>query len=152
MSTFALPRAKPSRKPAELSLTRFRKPASSEASRVRWLRSYRGCRRRVPVVDQIGLEPDDRLDPGGDAGLVVLDRAIHHAVVGEAERRHVQFRGAGGQMVDLAGAVEQRVLTVDVQMDRAGAHPSIMPMASERTTGTHWARFCDSAVWVASKT
>ena len=39
MSTFALPREKPSRKPAELSLTRLRNPASLEASRVRWLRS-----------------------------------------------------------------------------------------------------------------
>ncbi len=41
MSTFALPREKPSRKPAELSLTRLRNPGSLEASRVRWLRSYR---------------------------------------------------------------------------------------------------------------
>ena len=42
MSTLALPREKPSRKPAEVSLTRLAKPASFSASRVRWLRSYLG--------------------------------------------------------------------------------------------------------------
>ena len=98
MSTFALPREKPSRKPAELSLTRLRKPASLEASRVRWLRSYRALGGvSVAVVDQVGLEPDDRLDPGRLARLVVLDRAVHHAVVGEAERGHVELGGAGGE-------------------------------------------------------
>jgi hypothetical protein len=42
MSTLALPREKPSRKPAEVSLTRLAKPASLSASRVMWLRSYFG--------------------------------------------------------------------------------------------------------------
>ena len=88
----------------------------------------RRLRRHVAVVDEVGLEADDRLDPGRLAGLVVLDRPVHHAVVGEPERRHVELGGAGGQLVDLAGPVEQRVLAVDVQMNRSGAHPSIMPV------------------------
>ena len=69
------------------------------------------------VVDQVGLEPEDRLDPVRPAGLVVLDRAVHHPVVGEPERRHPELRRAGGHRLDLAGAVEQRVLAVDVQVN-----------------------------------
>ena len=42
------------------------------------------------VVDQIGLEAEDRLDPRSPAGLVVIDGAVHHAVVGEAERGHAE--------------------------------------------------------------
>ena len=100
MSTFALPRAKPSRKPAEVSLTRLRKPVSSAASRVRWLRSTAAL--GAAVVDQVGLEPEDRLDPVLAAGLVVLDRAVHHPVVGEPERRHPELGGARRQpAVDL---------------------------------------------------
>ena len=43
------------------------------------------------VVDQVGLEPEDRLDPVLATGLVVLDRAVHHPVVGEPERRHPEL-------------------------------------------------------------
>ena len=57
------------------------------------------------------------------AGLVVLDRAVHHAVVGEAERRLPERRRALGERVDPARAVEQRVLGVDVEVDgRHGVH------------------------------
>ena len=71
---------------------------------------------RPAVVDQVGLEADDRLDPVLPAGLVEVDRAVHHAVVGQPQRRLPQRRGALGHRVDLAGAVEQRVLAVGVQM------------------------------------
>ena len=128
MSTFALPREKPSRKPAELSLTRLRNPASVAASRVRWLRSYPAL--GVAIVDEVGLEADDRLDPVLAAGLVELDGAVHHPVVGEPERRHPELGGAGGHRVDLAGAVEQRVLAVDVQVDDAPAHVPIIAIVS----------------------
>ena len=39
---------------------------------------------RLAVVDEVGLEADDRLDPVLAAGLVEVDGAVHHAVVGEA--------------------------------------------------------------------
>jgi hypothetical protein len=92
----------------------------------------RGLRGLDPVVDQIGLDSDDRLDSRSDTRLVVLDRAVHDPVVGQPQRRHVQLGGAGRELVDLAGPVEQRVLAVDVQMDRSGAHPSIMPSRGDR--------------------
>jgi hypothetical protein len=69
------------------------------------------------IVHQVGLEADDRLDSARLAGLVVLDGAVHHAVVREPERRHLQLRGSRRHAVDLAGAIEQRVLAVDVQVD-----------------------------------
>jgi hypothetical protein len=83
------------------------------------------------VVDEVGLEPEDRLDPGRATGLVVLDRAVHHAVVGEPERRHPELGGAARQRVDLAGAVEQRVLAVDVEVDDAVAHRAIIATAPD---------------------
>ena len=72
------------------------------------------------VVDEVRLEPQDRLDAVLAARLEELDRAVHHAVVGEPERRLLELRGAGGELVDLAGAVEQRVLGVDVQVGAGG--------------------------------
>ena len=47
---------------------------------------------RLAVVDQVGLQPDDRLDPLLPAGLVEVDGAVHHPVVGEPERRHAELR------------------------------------------------------------
>ena len=73
------------------------------------------------IVDQVGLEADDRLDPVRRAGLVVLDGAVHDPVIGEPQRRHPQLRGPGRHATDLAGAVEQRVLAVDMQVDRCAA-------------------------------
>ena len=49
-------------------------------------------------------------------GLVELDRAVHHAVIGEPEGRLLELRGALGERLDLARAVEQGVLGVHVQM------------------------------------
>ena len=96
----------------------------------------------VPVVDQIGLEPKDRLDPVPLARLVVLDRAVHDPVVGEPQGRHPEFGGARGHPAidlvgplvdDLARPVEQRVFAVDVQVDDARAHPPIMASGPDVT-------------------
>ena len=72
------------------------------------------------VVDEVGLEAQDRLDVVLLAGLEELDRAVHHAVIGEAQRGLPELGRAGGELVDLAGAVQQRVLRVDVQMGDGG--------------------------------
>jgi hypothetical protein len=74
------------------------------------------------VVDEVRLEPEDRLDLVLLAGLVELDRAVHHAVVGEPERRLAELGGPLGELLDLARAVEQRVLGVDVEMRAADGH------------------------------
>ena len=91
---------------------------------------------RLAVVDEVGLEPDDRLDPVLLAGLVEVDGAVHHAVVGEPQRRLPELGGARRHRVDLAGAVEQRVLAVGVEMDGGRAcsrGPAIMPSRPDGT-------------------
>ena len=75
------------------------------------------------VVDQVGLEPQDRLDVVLETGLVVLDRAVHDAVIGQPERRLPELRGTRRHRLDLVRAVQQRVLAVDVQMDRGVRQP-----------------------------
>ncbi len=68
------------------------------------------------ILDKVDLTAHHGLDVVLGARLVELDRAVHHAVVGEAEGGLVELRGARRQRVDLAGSVEQRVLGVNVQM------------------------------------
>ena len=79
------------------------------------------------VVDEIGLEAQDRLDPVLLARFVELQGPVHDAVVGQPEGRLAQFGGPLGERVDPAGAVQQRVLRVDVQVDgRRGHGPTIL--------------------------
>jgi hypothetical protein len=59
----------------------------------------------------------------------VLHGAVHHAVVGEPEGRLVEGGGPLGESVDAAGAVENRVLGMDVEMGEAHRRP-------ENTSGT----------------
>ena len=79
-----------------------------------------------PVVDEVGLEAEQRLDVVLAAGLEELDRAVHDAVVGEAERRLTELRRAGREGIDVARAVEQRVLGVDVEVRAAGVAHGIL--------------------------
>ena len=77
----------------------------------------------VAVVDEVGLEAEQRLDAVLLGRLVELDGAVHDAVVGQADGRLAVGGGALGELVDVARAVEQRVLGVDVQVrDGRGAH------------------------------
>ena len=77
----------------------------------------------VAVVDEVGLEAQQRLDVVLLGGLVELDGAVHDAVVGQADGRLIEGRGALGELADVARAVEQRVLGVNVQVrDGRGAH------------------------------
>ena len=78
-------------------------------------------RLRAAIVDEVGLEPDDRLDAVSLAGLVVLHGAVHHAVVRQPQRGLLECGGALGQRLDPAGAVEERVLRVHVEVDTAHA-------------------------------
>ena len=78
---------------------------------------------RVAVLDEVGLEPNDRLDPVLAAGLVEVDGPVHHAVIGEAKGGLTELCGTRRHRLDLAGAIEQRVLTVGVQVGGGeGAH------------------------------
>src|SRR5205085_9318326 len=76
------------------------------------------------------------LDPVFPARLVELHGAVHHAVVGEPEGGLPEGRGALREVVDLAGAVEERVLRVDVQVDGfRGRHRE-----SQHRCGGRWNR------------
>ena len=82
--------------------------------------------RREPKFDNIPgarrdvyLAADDRADALGETGAVKRDRAVHHAMVGDGERRLPQLLGAVRQLLDAAGAVKQRVFRMHVQMDKA---------------------------------
>jgi hypothetical protein len=81
-------------------------------------------RHGLVVVDEIHLAADDRLDPRLARSLVELDRAVHHAVVGQRERRLAESGRTLDQACDLRRTVEQRVLGVNVKMCAGGlGHP-----------------------------
>ena len=71
----------------------------------------------VTVVSDVHLAPEDRLDALLVALAVELDGAGERAVIGERDGGHLQLGRAGGQRGDAAGAVEDRVLRVDVEVD-----------------------------------
>jgi hypothetical protein len=72
----------------------------------------------------VGLVADDRVDARGLGGLVELERPVEVAVVGDRQGVHAQFHRPRHQPVDRAGAVEQAVVAVAVEVDEGGrAHP-----------------------------
>ena len=74
----------------------------------------------VPVVGDVDLAADDRLDPLLARLALELDRAGHRAVVGERDGGHPEARGPLRERGNAARPVEDRVLGVDVQMDEVG--------------------------------
>ena len=69
------------------------------------------------VGGEVGLDADDRLDPGGLGLLVELVGPEHVAVVGHRDRRLAQLGGPLGQLGQPRRAVEHGVLGVHVQVD-----------------------------------
>ena len=69
------------------------------------------------VGREVGLDADDRLDPGVLRLLVELVGAEHVAVVGHRDRGHPQLGRALRQRTEPGRAVEHGVLGVDVQVD-----------------------------------
>ena len=82
-----------------------------------------------PVVGDVDLAAENRLDSLLSGLPVELDRAGERAVVGERDRRHLELGGPRGEVRDPARAVEDRVLGVDVEMDerRIGHGRPILP-------------------------
>ena len=77
-----------------------------------------------PAAGHIHLTADDGLDPGGLGGLVEIDAAIHDAVVGNGHRRLAQLLHPVHQGVNAAGAVQEAVFRMHVQMNKAHSLPS----------------------------
>ncbi len=69
------------------------------------------------VGREVGLDADDRLDPGVGRLAPELVGTEHVAVVGHRHRRHPQLRRALGELRQARRAVEHGVLGVHVQVD-----------------------------------
>ena len=65
----------------------------------------------------VDLAAEDRLDAALARRVVKDDRREHVAVLGDGERRHLELLRLIEQLVDAAGAVEQRELGVQVKVD-----------------------------------
>ena len=72
---------------------------------------------RAAVVGDVDLAADDRLDAVLFGLAVELDRAGERAVVGEPDGGHLELGGPLRERRDAAGAVENRVFGVDVEVD-----------------------------------
>ena len=83
-----------------------------------------GAVEAVGARGEVGLDADDRLDPGGLGLLPEVVGAEHVAVVGHRQRRHAHPGGLGEQVVEPGRAVEHGVLGVHVQVHErvAGSH------------------------------
>src|SRR6266545_4572441 len=66
----------------------------------------------------IHLATDDRFDAFVASGLIKIDRAVEHTVVGDREGGKLQFMRLVHQPVEAAGAVEQRILGVQMEVDK----------------------------------
>ena len=71
----------------------------------------------------IYLTADDRVDALGLAGPIEVDGAVHNAVVRDGHRRLAQLLHQLRQVTDAAGAVQQAVLRVDMQMGKGHITP-----------------------------
>ena len=94
-----------------------------------------------PVVGHhVGLKPHDGRDAALGGLAVQLHRATHHPMIGERDRALPQLLNAIKQAGDLARAIEDRVIRVDVQMCKGwtGAHPlKPTPSPRRRPMGHH---------------
>ena len=60
------------------------------------------------------------LMPFGARGVVEGHRPEHVAVVGDGQRLHPELRGLVDELVDVAGAVEEAVFGVEMEVDELG--------------------------------
>ncbi len=72
------------------------------------------------VFDYIGLQTDDGLDSVTAALLIELDNPRQHSVIGDGKRLHSKLCRPFYQVIDLAGTVKRRVVSMNVQMAEAG--------------------------------
>ena len=96
----------------------------------------------------VGLNADDRLDPGLGGQVVELAGAEHVSVVGHADRRHLQPLGLGQHGSDLRGAVQHRVLGVVMQVHEGRLTWGHLPLAGDaRPRSRRISVHRDASVW-----
>ena len=64
----------------------------------------------------IDLTADNGLDARRFCGLIKINHSVHDAVIGNGRCRHAEFFDPADILGDFVGAVQKRVLRVDVQM------------------------------------
>ena len=101
----------------------------------------------VQIGRDIGLDPENGLEVGLLGGLVELGRGVQVAVVRDRNRIHPQLLAPADQPVRPVGSVQQGVMRVQVQVDKAtvergvGHRPSVAPRIQ---TGTYCAWLVDA--------
>ena len=92
------------------------------------------------IGHHIGLEPHDGCDAALGRLAVQLHRTAHHAVVGERHRALPKFLHPIKQARDLARAIEDRIVRMDMEMRerRAGTHPPNLPTRPDGARATHF--------------
>ena len=90
------------------------------------------------TVGDVHLTTDDRLDLVRLHRVVELDRAEHVAVVGDGAGRHTQLSDLGREFFGPAGAVEQGVFGVKMEMSEghSGSRAATTPPAASLTAGS----------------
>src|SRR5690348_11939417 len=83
----------------------------------------------------VHLAAEDRLDAFLLRMVVEHDRREHVAMLGHRQRRHIELRRLIEQFVDAAGAVEQRILGVQMEMNEIGHGSACVLLYS---TPTRW--------------
>ena len=97
----------------------------------------------LPVVSapfsHIDLATDHRFDPGGHGGLVEFERAIHYSMVCEGHRPLAGGNRFRDQPFDRSRPVQERILGMDMQMDKISHAITPPPPLSPhyRRTGFH---------------
>jgi hypothetical protein len=80
----------------------------------------------------VQLAADDGLDPVPPSRTEEVQGPEHVAVIGHRHRRHALLGGRAHEIVDPAGAIEHRVLGVDVQVDERVGHSPPRPITTRR--------------------
>jgi hypothetical protein len=65
----------------------------------------------------VSLASDDRFDPGALRFLIKFDRSVQVAMIGNRNRRHLEFDRSSHEILHPDGTIEERVLGVKVEVN-----------------------------------
>src|SRR6185369_327131 len=80
----------------------------------------------------IDFATNDRLDPLVSGSLIKIDCAVENAMIGNRERRKLQFMRLLQQSIQTTGAIEQRVLGVEMEMNKIRVRHATNLMPGDR--------------------
>src|ERR1035438_3557876 len=95
--------------------------------------AVRGAARLVPLLGYIDLAANHRMDAGVLRGVIEFDRAEEVAMIGHGDGGHFLLDHDLHQLVDIAGAIEERIVGMAMQMDEGhGSDDSFCKSSGER--------------------